>query len=361
MEKYQISEIYVEPSAMERELTRRVLSSLPELPVYETDEARTSPYEITTEDIASSKKRLYIRDYKGEPLKPCPGTQGRLCCNYFIVNLAVGCPLDCSYCILQHYINSPYLTLYANIDYFLEKIDARLEAAPTGRSAAFRIGTGELTDSLALDPITGLSQVLVPFFAEKENATLELKTKTAEVTNLLGLEHRGKTVVAWSLNPQPIIDSDEAYSASLRERLEAALLCQEAGYRLAFHFDPIVNYRNWEQDYLEVVEELFARVKPENISWISMGGLRFSPDLKPIMRERFPESHLPLGELIPCEDGKLRYFKPIRVAIYRSLLSWIRGRAPGVPVYLCMESADVWRHVFGRAPSCDPKFTIDDL
>ena len=29
----------------------------------------------------------------------------------------------------------------------------------------FRIGTGELADSLALDPLTGLSRELVPFFA----------------------------------------------------------------------------------------------------------------------------------------------------------------------------------------------------
>lgn len=352
MEKYRISEIYVEPSAIERELTRRVLSSLKDVPVFHTrsDEHPSLSMDESKTDL--TKKRLYIKDYKGTPLKHCPGTRGYLCCNYLIVNMAVGCPLNCSYCILQHYINTPCLTLYANVDYFLESIHSELKAAS---GATLRIGTGELTDSLALDQITGLSKVLVPFFAEKHNALLELKTKTANVSNLLDLDHRGRTVVAWSLNPQSIIDSDESCAATLQERLEAASLCQEAGYPLAFHFDPIVHYQSWEQDYKQVVEALFSFIKPESISWISMGGLRFSPLMKPIIREGFPESRLHLGELVPCSDGKLRYFKPIRVAMYRSILSNIRAHAPHVPVYMCMETHNMWQKVFGHTPLRDPR------
>ena len=336
---------------MERELTRRVLSAMKEVPVIYTTQREAPSNGTTTEDIDLSKKRLYIRDYMGEPLKPCPGTSGRLCCNYLVVNLAEGCPLNCSYCILQGYMNSPYLTLYANVGYFLDRIHARLNSEPR---RTFRIGTGELTDSLALDPITCLSQTLVPFFAEQENGVLELKTKTAAVGNLLGLEHRGRTVVAWSLNPQVVIDSDETYSATSEERLRAAALCQEASYRLAFHFDPIVHYEGWEEGYRAVVEQLFTHIRPESVAWISMGGLRFSPGMKPIMRERFPRSRLPLGELVPCEDGKLRYFRPLRVEMYRKLLSWIKSSAPRVPIYFCMESPQVWRQVFGHTPSCDP-------
>jgi len=349
--KYSIDEIYVEPRVSEMSFTRRALSSLRGVPVLYTDGGPPFPREMTAEGIGLSKKRLYIREYRGEPLKHCPGTRGRICCNYFVVNLAVGCPLDCSYCILQQYINSPCLTLYANVDYFLKLIHERLAAAP---SSVFRIGSGELTDSLALDSITGLSEILVPFFAEQENAVLELKTKTAEVQNLLKLEHKGKTVVAWSLNPQPVIDGDEAFAATLKERLKAASLCQEAGYRLAFHFDPIVHYEGWGNDYREVIENLFEVIRPESIAWVSLGGLRFSPGMKPIMRERFPRSRLPLGELVPCGDGKLRYFKPIRLKMYLSLLSWIRDHASAVPVYLCMESPEVWRKVFGNTPFCDP-------
>jgi spore photoproduct lyase len=43
----------------------------------------------------------------------------------------------------------------------------------------------------------------------------------------------------------------------------------------------------------------------------------------------------------------MRYFKPIRVEMYRKALSWIRAVAPRVPVYLCMEKPEVWFRVFG--------------
>jgi spore photoproduct lyase len=42
------------------------------------------------------------------------------------------------------------------------------------------------------------------------------------------------------MNPQQVIDLDEHGTASLSERLLAARRCQNAGYRLGFHFDPIV-------------------------------------------------------------------------------------------------------------------------
>jgi spore photoproduct lyase len=70
------------------------------------------------------------------------------------------------------------------------------------------------------------------------------------------------------------------------------------------------------------------------------------------MRNRFPGSRLLTGEQVLCRDGKLRYFQPLRVEMYRQMLGWIRREAPTVNVYLCMESKEVWEQVFGFAPSC---------
>jgi spore photoproduct lyase len=58
------------------------------------------------------------------------------------------------------------------------------------------------------------------------------------------------------------------------------------------------------------------------------------------------------GEQIPCPDGKMRYFQPLRVAMYRKMRQWIREAAPLVPIYLCMETREVWDQVFGYFPSC---------
>jgi len=86
---------------------------------------------------------------------------------------------------------------------------------------------------------------------------------------------------------------------------------------------------------------------------LSMGVLRTTLGLKRKMRERFPPPAVIAGEHVLCPDGKLRYFQPLRVAMYRKMLGWIRGAAPTVKVYLCMESKEVWQQVFGFAPTCE--------
>jgi len=300
--------------------------------------------------INKAKKRLYIAKQKGSFLKPCPGTSGYLCCNYYILNIGFGCFYDCSYCYLQSYLNFPGIILYANIEDFFRQIDISLKKNPR---LFYRLGTGEFTDSLAFERIFSYAGELVPFFSNKR-IMLELKTKSDYVENLLNLNHGGSTAISWSLNPPGIIRNEEKGSLSLKKRLKAARACARAGYPIGFHFDPIIIYSGWQEDYQGTIQEIFKYVSKENLCWISLGTLRFSPGLKEIIARRFPKTKIIYEEFITGLDGKMRYFKPKRVEIYRKMLSWIKEFAPEVPVYLCMESRDVWRKVFGFSPR-DPR------
>ena len=302
-------------------------------------------------DFGAAKKKLLLTRHKGEFLKKCPGSDGQVCCNYFVVNFASNCPMDCSYCYLQEYLaQNPALKVFSNVDDLMAEADELLAKHPR---FFFRIGTGEITDSLALEPYIGFAREVVPFFARQPNVLLELKTKSACVDRLLGLDPKERVVVSWSMNPQPVIDRDEHGTASLEERLRAARRCQEAGYRLGFHFDPMIEYPGWEDDYRRLVEEIFASVDWRRISWLSLGVLRQTPGLRRTMGERFPRTKLLTGEQVSCPDGKFRYFQPLRVAMYRKMAGWIRRAAPTVKIYLCMESKEVWEQVFGYAPSCE--------
>jgi spore photoproduct lyase len=163
--------------------------------------------------------------------------------------------------------------------------------------------------------------------------------------------------VAWSVNPPTIIASEEPETATLDDRLYAAAQCQEAGYQIGFHFDPIFLYPGWEKDYHQVVERLFDTVDPGHISWISLGGFRYAPELKPIIRRRFSNSKIVSGEFVPCADGKMRYFKHLRLRMYTTMLSKIKHYGQHLPVYLCMESSQVWKQVYGWTPACDRDLT----
>ena len=259
--------------------------------------------------------------------------------------------MECSYCYLQEYLaHNPALKVFSNVDDLLDEAHRLLSRH---RRFFFRIGTGEITDSLALDPYIGFSAEVIPFFAEQPNVLLELKTKSDRVEGLLDLDPKGRVVVSWSMNPQRVIEKDEHLTASFEERLLAARRCQEAGYKLGFHFDPMIEYPGWDKDYQAMVERIFTVVDHTRIARLSMGVLRNTPGLKKIMRERFPSTRLLSGEHLHCPDGKMRYFQPLRVSMYRKMLRWIRNASPTVFVYLCMESREVWEQVFGFAPSCE--------
>lgn len=300
----------------------------------------------SSDPIGRGKQTLYITTNRGRFIRSCPGTRSYNCCGYQILHIGTYCTMDCAYCILQSYFHPPLLQYFVNHDDLMDELDVFLS-----KKEISRIGTGEFTDSLIWEPWTALSQTLIPRFALQTSAALELKTKTTAIGAFLDLNHRKKTILAWSLNTPKIIQSQERGTASLWERFRAAAACQSSGYPLAFHFDPLVIYDGCESEYTEVIKELFQHVRPESIVWISLGSFRFMPPLKNIIATRFPQSKIIYGEFIPGLDGKLRYFKPLRIALYQHIVSKIREYAPEVLVYFCMEDDEVWQKTLGFEPS----------
>lgn len=353
MEPFLPEEVIVEKGSEDSPILRNLKKALPRVPFIsvEEHEKREEARNAATDSMSRGKSRLRLARHRGDFLKKCPGSEGQVCCNYFVLNFASNCPMDCSYCYLQDYLaDNPALKVYSNVDDLIGEAERLLSRHP---NFLFRIGTGEIADSLALDPYIGFCGEVIPFFAAQRNCLLELKTKSDRVESLLGFDPKGRVVVSWSMNPQRVIDEDERLTASFDERLGAAARCQEAGYKVGFHFDPMIEYPGWEGDYREMVEKIFAVIDPRGIAWLSMGVLRQTPALKRAMRERFPSTRLLSGEQVLCPDGKMRYFQPLRVAMYRKMLGWIRRASPTVFVYLCMESREVWEQVFGFAPSCE--------
>ena len=347
---FQIEKIYLDGEAEKDWVSQTVLKTLSHVPVERIQDKRPLIKEsLSLQDpIGVGKKILLITRFYGRRLKPCPGTSSHICCGYYVINAISNCPMDCSYCVLQGYLNNPFLTLYSNWDELLNEIDFFLAGNP---QSLLRLGTGELSDSLALDPIIPLSEFLVPYFAGKPNGILELKTKSSEIGRLLTLNHRGRTVISWSLNPPNMIEDEEMRTASLDDRIEAAKQCQEKGYPVGFHFDPIIHHAGWEKSYEETLRSVFRRIDPKRVAWISLGGFRYPQQLKAISKQRFPKTKIFLGELFPGRDAKFRYLSEIRVEMYRKMAQWLQDVDPHLFVYLCMESKEVWEKVFGWSPT----------
>jgi spore photoproduct lyase len=196
----------------------------------------------------------------------------------------------------------------------------------------------------------GLAEILIDLIRERPQATLELKTKTDNIEKILNLDPAPNVVIAWSLNTPEIIKGDEKGSASLDRRLMAAKRVVEAGWKVAFHFDPLIVHPGWRDGYKKVVESLFAAAEPDKIAWISLGALRFHPSLKPIIKSRFPQSDLLMSQFVLCPDNKMRYVKPLRKELLAHVQSLIQSTATTVPLYFCMEGIEMWNDILGGSP-----------
>lgn len=347
MKRYRPERVLLDPRARAWPLTAAILDRLPGVPVEEAGQIRARMEETknTRDPIGTGKRTLYLTVDEGRSFKPFPEAEQYLSCDYFTLHVAEGCDLECSYCILQAYLTNPFLTVYVNAPEMLENLQSVLSANP---DRFFRIGTGQLADSLSLDHLTGFSEILVPFFARQPNAVLELKTKSDNIDRLLNLSSGGKAIVSWSLNMESVQRQEEHKTAKPEERLAAAAkIARETDHRVGFHFDPLIDKPGCEDEYRVMIEKLFREIPQEKIAWMSLGCLRFMPELKPIMEERFPKSPLPAGEWVRGMDGKMRYFKPRRIEMYEFMRDTIRAHAPDVTLYLSMESTEVWREVFG--------------
>ncbi len=304
------------------------------------DEISNSP-----DPVQAGKERLFLTKNRGAFIKECPGTTVYTCCGYKILHIGTFCVMDCSYCILQAYFHPPILQFFVNHQDMMGELDALFQ-----KNEILRIGTGEFTDSLIWEKYSDISRTLINRFAKQKKAVLELKTKTIAVNSLPDTNHNRKTIIAWSLNTPRIIKTEERNTASLSARFKAAKKCESKGYPIAFHFDPIIIYEGCEKEYQDVIKQIFANISPDNIPWISLGSFRFMPSLKTIIEKRFFQSKIVYGEFIRGLDNKMRYFKPIRLKLYRKLISLIKELAPQVLVYFCMEDDEVWQKTIGFLP-----------
>jgi len=286
---------------------------------------------------------------KGTALGTCATLNRKyLCCNVHVLRSVHNCPFECSYCFLQNYLTDGSTKIVDDTAHLMNEVKDALRSEP---SRLFRIGTWELGDSLALEKKTGQAQELIQAFARLNNAVLELKTKSDAVDSLLSLDHKGKTVLSWSLNTEELIASEEHQTASLKRRVSAIRKSAGAGYLIGLHFDPMILYDRWKEGYKKLVADVFEAVPPDRIAWISIGSLRFNPEMKKKIENNYPDSRLTSAEMVLGDDAKIRYVKPLRVSMYQYLYNELKKySADNALAYLCMERWDVWDRVFGCHP-----------
>ena len=264
------------------------------------------------------------------------------CPNYWHFSPYGFCPYGCAYCYLagtQGVRFSPTVKIFVNLPEILAEVDrmARRLGVPT----AFYLG--KLQDGLALDRLTGYSRQMVPFFASHPLARLTLLTKSADVGNLLDLDHRGHSILSWTLNPGAVVEAFEPNTPALEERICAMEACAGTGYPVRAVVMPIIPLPEWETIYSEFLRHLLGRVR---LARITLGSICSYPQAMRLTQQKLGPENSISSQLDRRRngqsDGRSRFPRDLREKVYRHLLDLIQRLAPSLEVGLCLEEESMF-------------------
>jgi spore photoproduct lyase len=350
---FNLDKIYIDEASKDSAVVQRILNVFPKDQIswvngdFMSDQKGT----LSKEQFEWSKRNVLVTPFKGHFFKRCPGASQKTaltCCNYYVLNLGSQCNLNCSYCYLQSYLNTPVMKIYSNIDTAKAEL---LDMMKTFPQHPYRVGTGEIIDSLSMDELTLYSRELIPLFKEFPHWTLEFKTKSDRVDQFLDLGPAENVHVSWSINPPHIINSEEHGTARFEQRLAAAKKVVAAGFKLAFHVDPIIYHPEWKENYTYLVDEITKNFSPNDVKVVSLGTLRFQPEQRLMMRERFGmDSLVNQAEMFTSDSGKMRYDWHLRTQMFQFVLNRFKNNNPAWNIFLCMETPETWATTLNKSP-----------
>lgn len=223
----------------------------------------------------------------------------------FRFDLAEGCPAHCTYCYLAGSLaGPPIIRVYANLPEILGELPAALGHGRVTSMSEDRADEGTTfecscyTDPLAIEHLTGHLATCIRYFgAWDAPVQLRFTTKFDAVAPLLGLPHRRRTRVRFSVNATAA-ERHEGGAPRMQARLAALRAMAMAGYPVGLTVAPILRLPNWEAAY----DALFAAVA-QAVAGVERLDLtaelithRFTPKSKQVLAGWYPGSSLEMDE-----------------------------------------------------------------
>ena len=310
---------------------------------------------LDSASVASLRKRYPVlqegRDFAGSMVQALYGlapsfhfedgvhkrTRNQNCCwSLYDLHTGWGCLHKCKYCQ-----RGRVMTLMLNLEEWLVKVDDLLAKAPWQKTIRYDVET----DCLPVEPEYGACRMLVEHFARLPDRYLILFSKSDNVDFLLDLEHRGHTIMLWTLSTSTVSRRIEVDTATTAQRIEAARKCQQAGYPVRFKLKPIIPVKNWREEATRMFEQLFAAVRPDNLS-MEMLFFRSVEELKAMFGGELDPDFVRLMERAQASGQPWEEYRPVpedfRVEVYEFYAAAVRRLSPGTPLSLCAESPTVW-------------------
>ena len=195
---------------------------------------------------------------------------------------------------------------------------------------------GEFSDSLALSHITNEFELYYQFLERNPKALIELRTKSINTKALLGPKEN--LYITYSMSPKEKIEKHDIKTPPLKHRLKKIKELHEQGYKIGIHLDPIIYEDDFKSVYANFLEDLNQSIQIDKIEYISIGVVRFTPDVFKEVQKNYPNSQIHKEELVKSDNNLVRYNKPMRMWILNTVKELVLSyNIDASKVYLCME------------------------
>ncbi len=285
-----INTLYTENGIDEYPLARNILERFKDAEVIAC-EHYGEVFNRRAQNFRLQKQRpaLILARKQGQPVLPTPDNYGIGSRRNYYFSHMLNCIYDCRYCFLQGMYRSANYVLFVNYDHFIDGIRSYCEAAGDDPVHVF---SGYDCDSLALEPVTQFARHFVPVFRDYPRALLELRTKSTQIRSLLKLAPMDNVVIAFSFTPAAISRALEHKVPGIERRLQAIEALQARGWRIGLRFDPLIHTRDFNRQYRELFDMLFARVDPDRLHSVSLGEFRLPEKFFKTLHALYPDEAL---------------------------------------------------------------------
>lgn len=195
---------------------------------------------------------------------------------FYYAQLALNCPLNCSYCYLQGLYKTGHCVLFVNYKDFITEVKTLAESK---RDKKIYIPLTHETDLLAFKEGRKLLQSIIPELAAFTEIQFEIRTKSVVPDFFKTLPVSTNIIYAFSLAPDEIISSYEYKTPSLDSRLNAVKTCIDAGHTVRVCFDPIFIVPEMDLLYEQFFIKVFSALPPHRVHDISYGFFRMPQKL----------------------------------------------------------------------------------
>lgn len=306
--------IYVEKQAKDYPQTQKILQKFKNASVIFIDHYKNI-FDKNFNNL-SVQKSIIIAKLDSPAVTEAPVGYGHTKHAYFF-KTSLNCVFDCSYCFLKWAFKNDNMVFFVNYEDIKQQITDKItELKNQGITQDIWFYSSDYSDIQGMDVISGFNKEFIPFFEQFEWVKMEIRTKSGNIASLLELGFAPKnTEVAFSLNPQSLIEKYETGTASLQMRMKAVNTLLEHKFVVGLRFLPLLPVKNYKNIYEDFIAEMKSQIEFCDIASTFASGLLFTKRDYNTILKKYPD--LDILHLLELEnDDFYREAREVRDNFY---------------------------------------------